>query len=269
VVSTPPNSVEWLTMGRMVVVAAVLLLCGTACEDDEHFPPGEGGGPGGGGGGGRVDAGDDQDAGAADAGDGGAQLRGQLCDVDDVRDPLDVGCSSSDGIDVVELDSNESDETDADGDFALEVDFDSSLVLAVGRDDDETRDALVPVGMWNLDGLVAPRVSEAIWDALMSAIAVQESDGLASIALSVVDETDGQPVLGVDVDPIGDALVFYDDDDNKDGWAAGVATGFFGAILLVDVPAQQDEVTITVGDDDFVIPVLPDHLTWARVEVGS
>jgi hypothetical protein len=254
-------------MGRMVVVvAAVLLLCGTGCEEDEHFPPGEGGGPGGGGGG-QVDAGD-EDAGDEDAGED--QLRGRLCDVADVREPIPADaddCSARAGIDVAVLDSNASDETDADGNFSLDVEFDSSLDLAIDDDEDETRRALVRVDNWDEGGLRVPRVAQEIWDDLILSLSIQDTDGTAALLLYVEDAGDGQPVVGAVVSAIGDAIIHYDDDEDAEGWSLGDGTGPSGAALLVQVPAEQEVITVTVNAEDFDIPVQPDRLTWAKVSL--
>jgi hypothetical protein len=251
-------------MGRMVVVvAATLVLGGAGCKEDEHFPPGEGGGPGGGGGGTR-DAGNDEDAGDVDAGDGGTQLTGRLCDVTDVRDPLDVGCDGPAGIDVSVLDSVQSAETVAEGDFTLNVEFDSSLLLAIGTDDDSARNSLVQVGMWDDDGLRVPHVTQVAWSDLLSSLSIGDTDGAAALLL-YVEDSERQPLAGAVVDAIGSAPIFHDDDGNKDGWSPGGTTGPRGAALMVQVPAQEEEVVVTVDGEPFDIPVRPDRLTWARV----
>lgn len=258
-------------MKRSTVVAmvAVLVLWAAAgCEDDEHFPPGEGGGPSGGGGSGQNDAG----GGGADAGgaDAGPTLTGELCDVgDDVRRPLvcPTGVDLSQ-IEVRAADPQANDLTDGNGDFSLSGTFDGSELLSVGREQDNTRLALVRVSDWDLGALRIPRVDQDDWDQLIQdAIGTNEQTGTASIALYVVN-LDGIPVpdIVVDVSDAGGALVYYDG-GSPDEWIMLGDTGPLGAALILQVPVADGEVVLMVGTDPFEIPVAEDHLTWARVEV--
>ncbi len=198
----------------VVVVVAMFLWAATGCEDDEHFPPGEGGGPSGGGGSGQNDAGGGgADAGTSDAntGDAGPTLAGELCDVTDVRDPLACPNVDLNGIEVRAVDTSATDETDAQGNFRLSGEFDSDLLLSVGSKDDSTRLALVPVADWSPGGLRVPRVDLDIWDDLLGNLSTNEPDGTASIALYVVAQLDGLPVVGAVVSTVSDTVIFYDD----------------------------------------------------------
>ncbi len=257
-------------MRRSTVVVAVMVLWAAAgCQDDEHFPPGEGGGPSGGGGSGQNDGGGGAaDAGPADAStvDAGAQLAGELCDVVDVRDPLDCPTNVNlSGIEVRALGSAATDLTDADGNFTLSGKFDTDLRLSVGSKGDGTRLALVPVADWNLGGVRAPRVDQDLWNQLIAAIGTNEPDGSASIALYVLDVVDGQPVIGAVVSTVSDTLIFYDDGAATE-WNPIGGTGELGAALILSVP-PEGTAEVTVDGVPFEVPVEPDHLTWARVEV--
>src|SRR6266545_247914 len=153
------------------------------CQDTEHFPPGEGGGTGGGGGATRIDAAARPDA-AVDAGeldtDGG--LTGRLCSSADLRDPL-ASCQSGDlsGIRVAVLGSDETRVTDSAGNFALPVGFEEGLFLAIGGQDDDTRDSLVPAEMWDGSGVNAPRVSDGAWEILIGGLNATEQPDTATI----------------------------------------------------------------------------------------
>jgi hypothetical protein len=261
------------------MVVATLVLWAAGCQEKEHYPPGEGGGPGAGGGSDSTDAGIDAgslpDGGGPDGGtpglDGAVALGGRLCNVTDVRDPLDpIDCADTadlGGIEVVEVVSGQSDDTDAEGRFDVTFAFDDGRILAVGRDDLTTRDALVPVDGWRAATFLVPRIAQSTWDALMTELG-EEQVGTASIALFLRDG--GVPVQGADVLSDPDApRTFYDDAAVLALWSeAASQTGPFGAALLLDVPADVlSEVNITVGAASFDLPIQADHLTLARVDL--
>jgi hypothetical protein len=257
------------------MVVATLVLWAAGCQEKEHYPPGEGGGPGAGGGtdrsDGGIDAGDLPDGGGLPDGnpglDGAVALGGRLCDVTDVRDPLDCADTDLAGIDVVEVVSGKSDDTDAEGRFEVTFAFDDGRILAVGRDDASTRNALVPVDGWRAATFLVPRIAQSTWDALMTELGVEQV-GTASIALFVRDG--GDPVEGAEVLSEPDApRTFYDDAAVLALWSeAAGQTGPLGAALLLDVPADVlSEVNITVGATSFDLPIQADHLTLARVEL--
>ncbi|HKE18462.1 MAG TPA: hypothetical protein VKB80_26470 [Kofleriaceae bacterium] len=254
------------TRAAAVLVLALPVVAG--CEDADHNPPGEGGGaPGGGssGGGGAADAG------TADGGsnsDGGSGLSGQLCNVVDLRRPLDCLPAGLSGITVRDLASNASATTSASGNFTLAVDVDSNLVLTVGVGQDATRDALVPIGMWGGLGLRAPRVAQSVWDDILTNdVGASETTGTATIAVYVVD-LDGLSVSGAEVSTVSDDPVFYDD-DSMQGWSGvAAATGPRGAALILSVPAATTaDLVVTANGMTFnaTVPVRADTLTWARV----
>jgi hypothetical protein len=251
----------------VVMVAVVVLGAAAGCQDDEHFPPGEGGGSGGGGGSTQNDAGPADAGPDASTGDGGATLAGELCDVsDDVRAPLACPNADLSDIEVRAVGSTATDETDADGDFTLPGSFDGDDLLAIGTVDGSTRLSLARVDNWDLGSLRVPRVDTADWNQLIATIGTNEPDGSASIALYVVAQLDGLPVVGAAVSTVSDTLVFYDAGAATE-WDPLGGTGAFGAALILSVPADVDTVQVTVNDIDFPIPVRPDHLTWARVRV--
>ena len=254
----------------MVVVVAMVLWAAAGCQDDEHFPPGEGGGAGGGGGSGQIDAGT-ADAGTADAagGDAGAQLAGELCDVVDLRRPEFCSDVNLSGIEVRLLDEDVTDQTNADGRFSLDVEPEPDLLLQVRSENETTRLAVVRVDMWDQGGLRVPHVDKDVWDQLIEgSIGTNEPTGTASIALYVVSDLDGLPVpdVVVEVADSGGALVYYDG-GSPDEWIMLGDTGALGAALIVQVPVADSAVVVMVGTVPIDIPVEPDHLTWARVEV--
>ena len=256
-------------MKRATRVAAVLVLAlpmVAGCGDADHNPPGEGGGGGSGGGGGGG-----ADAGTADGGgnsDGGSGLSGRLCNVVDLRRPLDCLPAALSGITVRDLASNASATTNASGNFTLAVDVDATLVLAVGLGQDATRDALVPVSTWGGLGLRAPRVAQSVWDDILTNdVGASEITGTATIAVYVVD-VDGLSVSGAEVSTVSDDPVFYDD-DSAQGWSGvAAATGPRGAALIMSVPAATTaDLVVTANSMTFsaTVPVRADTLTWARV----
>jgi len=259
-------------------IAMVALLAAAGCKDDEHYPPGEGGGSGGGGGSGRIDGGGGASdggidgGGPSDAGDGGTLLAGQLCNVVDMRVPLECPGGDLDPIDVVELGSGTEATTDRDGTFSMPIPFDNGLALAVGLEDGDTRDSLLRAGQWDGGMVRAPRVAEDDWQAFLAFIDGLEMPGTASIAVYVRDD-DG-PVAGAVVAVAGSkAIPFYDTDTGQQWSAAAGATGPFGAALLLSIPAAASndiaDITVTVGGDDFdlSVPIAADQLTWARITV--
>jgi hypothetical protein len=262
--------------GSTGVVVVLFLWALAGCGEDDHYPPGEGGVPGGGGGGGAggSDAGGGNDAGTADAslGDGGVQLTGTLCDVSDVRQPLACPSTPLSGIKVVDTATNRSATTASNGAFSLPIGFEESLVLAIGRGVDPTRDALVPATMWDGQGVRAPRVAQTVWDALMNDIGGNEGTGTATIAVYVVDDLEKLPVMGAEVITVASDAVFYDDESSLQGWSSTAAvTGPRGAALLLSVPvASTADFTVTVGGVVYpvTVPVEADELTWARVKVA-
>jgi hypothetical protein len=257
---------------RSVGMAVVVLVCAlVGCGEDGHYPPGPGGGPGGGGGTDRIDADVRPDAEPSDAAiliDAAAGFAGRLCDLVDLRQPLDCSGANLSGIDVVDPDSRASDLTDADGNFRLDVQLRADLALAVGVVDDDTRDAVVAAGMWDGGRVDAPRISQTSWDDLLVAIGAAEELGTASIVLYVRDR-DGDPVAGAEVTPPAGAADPYYDTVAAEQWAQGEATGAFGAAILLSVPADgaaQLSVDLGAGAPRSVtVPVQAGMLSWARL----
>ncbi len=259
-------------MKRATVAAATILLALAGCQDDQHFPPGEGSGPGGSGGGGagnRIDGGARIDSGATDGSTGfDAGIAGELCDVVDVRNPVACTVRAPSGIEVSVVGSSASALTDAMGEFEL-VGSEPGAILKIAGD--QTRTARVPADMWQGGSVRAPRVTQARWDALIGDIDGTEPDGTASIALYIIRTGSGEPVAGASVAVAGVDQVFYDD-ASVVGWTPGGATGTSGAVLLLSVPAELGQVSVTGavgGGADFEgsVPVEAGVLTWARIEI--
>lgn len=257
---------------RWVGMAVVLLVCAlVGCGEEEHYPPGQGGGPGGGGNTERIDADVRPDAEPSDAAtsiDAASSFAGRLCDLVDLRQPLDCSGANLSGIDVLDPDSRASDLTDSDGNFRLDVELRADLALAVGLDDADTRDAIVAAGMWDGGRVDAPRISQSSWDDLLVAIGATEQLGTASIVLYVRDG-DGDAVAGAEVTPPAGAADPYYDTIAADQWAQGEATGAFGAAILLSVPAGgAAQLSVDLGSGaplSLTVPVAAGMLSWARL----
>jgi hypothetical protein len=246
----------------VVVAAAVSLAAQAGCQDDSHYPPGGGGGPSGGGGSGQVDAGP-PDAGP-DAGDGGQALTGQLCDLDDLRDPR--SCSTGvnlSGIEVRAVGDDATDDTDSAGRFRLNGSFPNGQVLSF--DGDGTRLALVRRSEWGVGTIQVPRVAQVAWADLIEDIGAKEPDDSATIVLYVLSLQDGNPLVGATVMAVSGTVIFYDD-NSATGWSPSGATGAFGVALILSV-TDQGTTQVTIDGVPFEVPVEPNHVTFARVSV--
>jgi hypothetical protein len=249
------------------VATATLLaasIAATGCAGDEPPPAGGGGGGATGGGGGRADGG-------AGRGDAGGELRGTLCAGLDLRDPLECPAADLDGISVAALGRSAATTSDESGAFALDLAADADHLLAIGEESAATRDAIAWTGDWRTDdGLLLPTVSQADWDELTNLLSAVEPDGLASIALYIVDESG--PVSGaLVIPPDGTSQPPYYDGSSPSAWDQFDLTGPFGAALLFEVPAVSSSVQVEVlvdGDSHLVtVRVRPDRLTFARAHI--
>ena len=241
----------------------LLALACAACAADDAPPSGGGGGGGTGGGGGPIDA--------SPPPDGGGRLSGTLCASLDLRDPLDCADINLTGVPVEPFAGGAGDTADADGDFALDLPADQSVLLRVGGGDDAIRDSVAATGEWpREDGLVIPIVRQDDWDDLLAILGAVEPDGTASLLLYILD--DGGPVTGAEVlPPEGTQQPPFYDDGGATSWDQQGLTGAFGAALVVSVPALAPtaELSVIVDGTPFFgsVQVRPDHLTFARVRL--
>lgn len=248
-----------------LILAFALLACGGEELPADTTSGGGGGGTGGGGGGTIIDGGMVQTS------DGTAEgFTGQLCLINDLRDPTTCATDTDLTVDVATLDGPET-TADASGVFSLpRPDGDTTFYLKVAFNSADFHNAMVPIDI----GQSLPRVpivTEAAWQALVTNVGLVETDGTGSIVAYLSDT--GAPLVGAEViQPTGGAVPVYDGPIDANDWNSGATTGAFGAAIMTNVSSASAEVAYSVSAGAGLeivngVPLVDNALTFSFFEL--
>ncbi len=238
---------------RSLLLLGVALLASCSGEDDPMNAPPTGGG--GGGGGGVVVS----DAMASNSDAGATSATATLCLIEDLQSPTvcrtDLSLAN---ILIEDLETGATATTDESGNFSIDVfEGTTKVKLKVGFADAAYKNAIVPIAVASQGDV--PLFTEVTWTALLNANGA--ADPTASILAYAT--ANGVTIEGIEMEPPSGTLVapLYDGPGGPNDWISGGVTGPKGAALMLGVPIDSPNVSITIRPDSGLqtladIPVL-------------
>jgi hypothetical protein len=195
----------------------------------------------------------------------GPEVAGRACVVVDIRNPDQCGSGANvEGLTVVELTSGARTTTDAAGEFAIPYD-ESTAILRVAEGRTDRRTSLIKVDDASTD-VVAPVITELLWNTYMTALGVIEDPTRATIHLAFPP-----PAAVIASAGVPGAQILFNQGEAFT-WGSQPPADQTFALMALGVPVDAGTATITVYSlaDQVIfsaeVPVEAGAITWVNFE---
>lgn len=205
------------------------------------------------------DAGMDIDA----PGDGGPTVTGRVCIVSDAR-MLTSGCKNADAEGLLVKIATASARTTGTGAFQIAATGDSNSLWRVTSDAQSTPEIVPSIQQVSLSNTISA-FSTTAYAALLTANGAGPVDGAGGIFIRTTHN--GTPLADVTAENTQAMLILYDG-NSATQWQQSSATSTNGVVWLPNLPAGDQQITLTPADGDPVavtVPVAIGALTFATV----